>query len=162
MPSRLLADEEIRGRFRELRERVGWTQAEAGRRLGTQSQTVSHWESGSKPIPRKHLEAMAHAAGESVACLLVEEGGADERMRRDRLIVAEWMARAASELRDAALAEGALDPIPAADAAGLEDPTPAVDAAVATAVRIESALGSTTGDGARAPSRPRKRRDTEP
>jgi transcriptional regulator with XRE-family HTH domain len=55
-----------REEIRELRTRLGWTQARLARELGTDAVTVSRWERGvSKPRPSaaKRLSALGLASG---------------------------------------------------------------------------------------------------
>lgn len=100
MSGRLLEDNEIQARFRELRLRMGWSQARAAEEFGVAQPTISEWET-SGPIPKGRLAQMADFASVPVAYLFVEheEETEAERERRDRLVAAEWMERVAELLR---------------------------------------------------------------
>lgn len=100
VPSR----KEIRDRWIRLRERLGWTQADAGRELGIPGGQagVAQFESAKRPIPQKYLAAMAARAGEVLTYFY--DGGGPDTERRDRLIAADWMERTAKRLREEATA----------------------------------------------------------
>jgi transcriptional regulator with XRE-family HTH domain len=99
MASRSLSGNEIRDRFIELRERLGWTQTDAARELEVPQPSVSQWERLERPIPEKHRREIAHRAGEPETYLKVMDPLDGARPRRDRLIVAAWMAAEAARLR---------------------------------------------------------------
>lgn len=100
MYGRLLTDNEIRERFRKLRQQVG-SQPTVAKAMGVTQPTISGWELGPGPIPKERLEQMAQMAGVPVSYLLVEEGVGDPEVR-DRRIAAEWMKRLADQLESEA------------------------------------------------------------
>lgn len=99
MSTRSLERNEIRDRFVELRQRLGWSVTEAAEELGVDQPTVSQWEGCKRPIPDKHLREIAARAGEPETYLMVESPLDARREIRDRLIAAEWMERTAEHLR---------------------------------------------------------------
>ena len=56
--------------LKPLRARIGLTQKDLADRLGTTQQTIARWESGTNPIPTKHLKDLAVLLGCSVSSLL--------------------------------------------------------------------------------------------
>jgi transcriptional regulator with XRE-family HTH domain len=82
---------------REFREQYGFTQARLGEMLGTKPATVSHWETGRRPLPayiaerlqriRKQLEASPGVAG--ARTLVIGEA----RMSDGELRLYPWDAR---------------------------------------------------------------------
>jgi transcriptional regulator with XRE-family HTH domain len=109
MSGRVLERNEIRDRFVELRERLGWSVTQAAEELGVDQPTVSQWEKGTRAIPMRHREAIARRAGEPVTYLVANEEEAVSRDVRDRLIAAEWMQRMADRLREEARAATSTD-----------------------------------------------------
>lgn len=74
MPVRLLEDNEIRERFRELRKRYG-SQGRVAKALGVSQASISEWETeGVPPIDRR--AELAKLVGEPVTYLLVHDDGA--------------------------------------------------------------------------------------
>ncbi len=50
---------------RELRWRLGWSQAEFARHLGCRQQTISEWETGSYEPQNAYSKLLNHLEGES-------------------------------------------------------------------------------------------------
>lgn len=94
-----LADNEIRSRFIELRQRVG-SPSEVARLLETDAATLGGWEKGRRAIPQWARERVARAAGETLAYFLPE--ARRETERAEKLIAAKWFRLMADQLTEEA------------------------------------------------------------
>lgn len=103
--------EELRTRFVELCDRLGWRGPTAiARELHAQQSNVSGWLDGTRPIPPHYLQAIAEKAGETRAFFAPREDPEAVR-RRDLLVAAREMELHAAALRREALGEAATPPL---------------------------------------------------